>query len=471
MILKTLNTFLKNYPKAPLVIAYSGGVDSQVLLHAVAQLKRQNILKQNVIAIHVNHGLSPFAKQWQNFALHQCEQLNIQFKTVNVKVLEKPRTSLEAQARDKRYQALEELSPKNAVILTGHHQDDQVETFFLSLKRGSGLKGLSAMGIESEFGCKNQRLLRPLLNVSREGIVHYAQEHQLKWIEDESNTDTRFDRNFLRKEILPKLKARWSNFNQTVTRSAQHCQEAQQILDEVAEQDLEHCLVEKSVLAIPALMALSLARFNQTVRFFIHQHKSLMPTQQQLEQLYEQLSEAGKDKTPEVKLGDVWLRRFQDKLYLTSEYQAVKEWQYEIDLDKNNQTIELPDRLGKLILYLDQEKIIDSHEVPDNSARYKLDSDIDEKSITSLSLPNNIQSIKLAFSHENPKCLPDYRRQSRSLKKVLQELSIPPWQRKRLPLLFINNELVAVIGYFVCQPFIADKHQNKIIVHWLKESG
>lgn len=451
MIVKTLHTILKHYPQAPLVIAYSGGVDSQVLLHAVATLKCENHIKQKVMAIHVNHGLSAQSSHWQNFAKQQCQQLNIHFETINVEVIDKPRTSLEAQARDKRYQALENLSPKNAVILTAHHQDDQVETFFLSLKRGSGLKGLSAMGAVSEFGNKSQLLLRPLLNISREDIVHYAQEHQLEWIEDESNSDTRFDRNFLRKDILPELKVRWPNINQTIYRSVQHCQEAQQIIDEVAEQDLTQCLQASDVLAIPALMQLSQARFNQAIRFFIQQHKCLMPSQQQLQQLYEQLSQAAEDKTPEVKLGNIWLRRFQDKLYITPEYQTLTEWQCDIEFEKNHQMIELPDDLGKLTFNVKHEG--------------------NPELVSSISLPKKVESIRVAFAHKNPKCLPDYRQHSRPLKKVLQELTIPPWQRKRLPLLFINNELAAVIGHFVCQPFMADKHQNKIIVHWLKESG
>lgn len=449
MILKTLHTFLEHYPKAPIVIAYSGGVDSQVLLHAIAKLIREKSITQDVMAIHVNHGLSAQSEKWQMFAQIQCEQFNIDFKTINVDVIDKPRTSLEAQARDKRYQALENISPSNALILTGHHQDDQVETFFLALKRGAGLKGLSAMGFESQFEDKSQLLLRPLLTTSRDDIVSYAKEHQLEWIEDESNSDTRFDRNFLRKDVLPHLKARWPNFNQTVLRSTQHCQEAQKILDEVAKQDLEKCFLAEDILAIKPLMNLSNARFNQAIRHFIYQHKSLMPSQQQLLQLYEQLSHAAQDKTPEVKLGDIWLRRFQEKLYLTNEYHSVSDWHCEIDLRKGNQVIELPDCLGKLTFNYDHES----------------------QSALTFSLPDNVESIHIAFVHDNPKCLPDYRQHSRPLKKVLQELTIPPWQRKRLPLLFINNELAAVIGHFVCQPFMGNKHNKKIIVHWLKESG
>ncbi|GAA6205870.1 tRNA lysidine(34) synthetase TilS [Thalassotalea sp. SU-HH00458] len=453
MILPTLTNFLNHYPHAPIVIAYSGGVDSQVLLHAIAQLKKNNMVNQAVMAIHVNHGLSQSAGQWQQFAKQQCQLLNIDFKTINVNVIDKPRTSLEAQARDARYQALADLSPSNAVILTGHHQDDQVETFFLSLKRGSGLKGLSAMAMVSSFANAKQKLLRPLLQISRENIVCYAQENQLTWLEDESNDDIRFDRNFLRKEILPQLKARWLNFNDTVMRSTQHCQEAQSILDEVAAQDLAQCIQAQRVLSIAPLLLLSQARFNLVIRYFIEQHQGLMPSQQQLQQLYQQLTEAGKDKNPAVKLGEIWLRRFQDKLYLTEDYQSVINWRYDYDLAQTHgeYSIELPDGLGDVTVTYDE-------------------LNVHEKSFT-LSLPDSLQSMSIVFAHDNPKCLPEYRQQSRPLKKVLQELSIPPWQRKRLPLLFINDELAAVIGYFVCQPFSENKHQQKIMVHWQKESG
>jgi tRNA(Ile)-lysidine synthase len=456
MILPTLTTFLNHYPDAPIVIAYSGGVDSQVLLHAVAQLKQNNVLKQEVVAIHVNHGLSQSAEHWQQFAKQQCQLFDIDFRTINVNVIDKPRTSLEAQARDKRYQALADLSPNNAVILTGHHQDDQVETFFLALKRGSGLKGLSAMASDSKLAKSKQKLLRPLLEISRENIVQYAQAHQLTWLEDESNADTRFDRNFLRKEIIPQLKARWPNFNDTVMRSTQHCQEAQSILDELAEQDLSQCIVEPRVLSIAPLLLLSQARFNQVIRYFIQLHHALMPSQQQLQQLYQQLTEAGKDKNPAVKLGDVWLRRFQDKLYLTEDYQLVTNWRYDLDLAliDDDYAITMPDSLGCVFVISDEKAINEKQ----------------EKALV-LSLPESLHSISIVFEHDNPKCLPDYRQQSRPLKKVLQELSIPPWQRKRLPLLFINNELAAVVGYFVCQPFSENKYQQKIMVHWQKESG
>ncbi|MEW6991262.1 tRNA lysidine(34) synthetase TilS [Colwelliaceae bacterium 6441] len=452
MILKTLKKYLTKHSNTPLVIAYSGGVDSQVLLHAIAQLKQQNHLSQEILAIHVNHGLSPFAKQWQDFTKQQCKTLGINYQTVNVEIEQKPRISLEAQARDKRYHALSELSPDNAILLTGHHQDDQVETFFLSLKRGSGLKGLSAMAVSSTFGDKSQQLTRPFLNTSRKDIVQYAQENNLEWIEDESNKNIVFDRNFLRKDILPKLNARWANFDQTVMRSIQHCQDAQTILDEVAEQDLAHCLIESSIVDITALMALSLARFNQVVRFFINQHHQLMPSQQQLLQLRQQLLSAGKDKNPAVKLGDIWFRRYQNKLYLTPDFKSVAQWEESFTLSEEQKNIKLPDLLGELLIN-------------------KADKSLASQYTILMSIPSHIDNIAIKFSHDNPQCQPEYRQHSRSLKKVLQELNIPPWQRKRLPMLYVNNELAAVIGLFVCQPFLENVHQQKITIHWHKNSG
>lgn len=467
MILNTLKNYLVKYPETPIVVAYSGGIDSQVLLHAVSKLEQNKTVTNRILAIHVNHGLSPLAEQWQNFCKQQCQQLSIEFQTIEVEILNKPRTSIEAQARDKRYQVLENLSPDNALILTGHHQDDQVETFFLSLKRGSGLKGLSAMGQYSSFGNKSQFLLRPLLNISRAEIELYAKEHNLKWIEDESNSDISFDRNFLRRNILPQLKERWSNFNGTVSRSIQHCQDAQQILDEIAAQDLTHCLVDSHILDISSLLLLSQPRFNQTIRFFIAQHNQLMPSVQQLFQLHEQLSNAGKDKSPEVKLGDIWLRRFQDKLYLTADQQSVAQWQCDIDLSGEQKEITLPDHLGKLIF-----NVVDASLDEDGLGEKKYTTDkLNENEICSLSVPKNIDTIKISFSHGNPKCLPDFRHKSRSFKKVLQELFIPPWERKRLPLLYVNDELAAVVNSFVCQPFLLNKHQRKIKVHWVKKSG
>ena len=175
-----------------------------------------------------------------------------------------------------------------ALIITGHHSDDQAETFLLALKRGSGLKGLSAMAIESKR--ENDLLLRPLLKISRAEIIDYANQFSLTWVEDESNTDTHFDRNFIRNEIVPLLSNRWPSIVNTINRSSEHCREGQLLLNELAAEDLTHCQCSNNRLLIEPLSQLSQARFNNVIRYFLQQKSCLMPSTQQLAQLYHQLS-------------------------------------------------------------------------------------------------------------------------------------------------------------------------------------
>jgi len=456
MILDTLKNVLANYPTTSLVVAYSGGVDSQVLLHALTILKNKNLINHSISACHINHGLSKNAEDWQIFAKQQCDQYGIAYSTYAVVVEKQPRQSLEAIAREKRYQVLEKYSDEQSLVLTGHHQDDQVETFLLALKRGSGLKGLSAMAVHSPFGDKQQAILRPFLSCSRQEIVDYANENGLQWVEDESNQDTQFDRNFLRQVILPEFQQRWTSINQTIVRSAQHCQDAQNILDEIAEQDIARCAVEKNILEVEALTQLSVPRFNQVIRYLLAQHNFLMPSLAQLSQLHQQLF-AEDDKSPEVKLGEVWLRKYKKHLYLTKTFQPLESWQYELDItDKSiiDEPITLPDELGQLIF----------------STNDALSIDDTGQNIT---IPKLCKRLSISFTHINPICLPEYRQHSRVLKKVLQELNIPPWQRKRLPFLYLDGELAAVIGKFTCKPFLINKSSSvgrKINVHWLGQA-
>jgi tRNA(Ile)-lysidine synthase len=173
---------IKQYAHCDIVIAYSGGVDSQVLLHSIAQLKSNQQISNEILVCHVNHGLSDNALHWQNFAKQECHKLSLKLVVQKVNINVQPQQSLEAIARDLRYNALKALSERPAIILTGHHSDDQSETFLLALKRGGGLKGLSSMLQVSPLG--KHFLVRPLLNISREQIQQYALANQLTWVED-----------------------------------------------------------------------------------------------------------------------------------------------------------------------------------------------------------------------------------------------------------------------------------------------
>jgi tRNA(Ile)-lysidine synthase len=450
-ILQTLDHFFSLHDNRNIAVAYSGGVDSQVLLHGLCTLRNQHKIKQNIQVYHVNHGLSHNADDWQKFALQQCQALNVSLTICSVNIKIEARQSLEEKARVARYEALQSACDPTDIIVTGHHSDDQAETFLLALKRGSGVKGLSAMPGVNTLG--EQLLARPLLSHSRAEIEQYAQQNQLTWIDDESNLDINYDRNFLRHHILPLLQKRWPGINDTLGRSAQHCAQAQTLADELAQQDLQLVQTEKFSLSVDALSQLSIARFNNVIRYFLQQHQVLMPSSKQLQQIHNQLN-ASIDKNPAVQLAQHCVRRFQGALHLTAIFADVSQWQqlleWPANINKNHTlTVLLPDNIGQLAV---------------SSDRFADNDQFDW--CASIIAPKLDQQISVRFSHQNPRCLPAYRQHSRSVKKVLQELNIPIWQRRRLPFLFYNDELVAVIGHFVCKPYLVDDQAKAIKVYW-----
>jgi len=440
----TLKPLFDTHGNIELIIAYSGGIDSQVLMHALTQLKQNKLICNEITVCHINHGLSKNAESWQDFAKQECIKLSVNFIVKHVDVQIKSQLSLEAQARDARYDALKSLRNKKSIVLTGHHSDDQSETFLLALKRGAGLKGLSAMSEQTQFA--QHLLVRPLLSISRQEIEAYADVHQLTWVEDESNIDTCFDRNFIRHKIMPLMRERWPSINNTINRSASHCLAGQELLDELAEQDLNTCRATESALHIQALSKLSPARFSNLLRYFMAQHDCLMPSTEQLKQVRQQLQSAD-DKSPEIKVAEHFFRRFKGDLFLTPAYDDISDWQTSVDLGKAKSEITLPDNLGLLVF--NHNNAIGS-ELP------------------CICLPRAHQQVSVRFSHANPKCLPDFRQHSRSVKKVLQELNIAPWQRKRIAFLYYDDELVTAIGYFICQPFIAKATDKSIKINWLQ---
>ncbi|TMM44883.1 tRNA lysidine(34) synthetase TilS [Colwellia ponticola] len=451
----TLRPLIELDENIELIIAYSGGVDSQVLLHALIQLQQKIRFTNTITVCHVNHGLSQNAQAWQNFAEQECAKLLVNLVIKKVNLQPKPQQSLEALARDARYDALKSLRDKKCLVLTGHHSDDQSETFLLALKRGAGLKGLSAMAVQSELG--QHLLVRPLLSISRQEIEDYANSHQLTWVEDESNTDNCFDRNFIRQQIMPSLRKRWPSISQTINRSASHCLAGQELLDELAEQDLAVCKAETTGLQVEPLKLLSPARFNNLLRFFMAQQGCLMPSTEQVKQVRQQLA-ADADKMPQIKVGQYVFRRYKNTLFLTSFYQDISDWQVQVDISYRALTlgdivVNLPDNVGTLVFNASTAQKLNSA----NKSSQNIPIDhltMNQKTLPGIALPKAAQQVTIRFSHDNPTCLPHFRQHSRSVKKVLQELNIAPWERKRIPFLYYDNVLVAAIGHFICQSFI-----------------
>jgi tRNA(Ile)-lysidine synthase len=211
-------------------VGYSGGVDSHVLLHLLTSIR--NKIHSTVTAVHINHGISKNSDIWSEYCKQVCDHFDVTFKHIKINADCPDGDSLENWARQQRYAAFAELVRQNDILLTAHNRDDQAETVLLQLLRGSGPRGLSAMPVVKQIS--KGLLARPLLNYSRKEILDYANNVDLKWIDDETNDDIKYDRNYLRQIVIPVLEERWPSFSQVVSRSARHQSEILQILDEIA---------------------------------------------------------------------------------------------------------------------------------------------------------------------------------------------------------------------------------------------
>jgi tRNA(Ile)-lysidine synthase len=295
-----------------MTVALSGGVDSVVLLHLLYQLqKTQNFTLK---ASHVHHGLSKNADKWVKFCEKLCTKLSVPLDVHRIKLPQKKSLGIEGEARQLRYEKL--LQSKTDLVVLAHHEDDQAETFLLQLIRGAGVKGLSSMAHFDD----SRRLWRPLLNTSRIEIESYAKKHQLKWIEDESNQNIDFDRNFIRSKVLPILKNRFTHIIKVISRSSAHLAEAQNLLDDLAQIDLKNYLksyIYKHKLQVKTLDKLSNARAKNVLRYWLEINDQLMPSKDLLDELLRQVLTAKKDARLKIQLSkDYEIRRYQDEIYI-----------------------------------------------------------------------------------------------------------------------------------------------------------
>jgi tRNA(Ile)-lysidine synthase len=299
-------------------VGFSGGLDSTVLLHLLVELGRHEHLPP-LNAIHVHHGLQAVADVWPLHCQQVCEALGVPLQVVSVQV--RASASLEQAARDARYAAFRERVAPGEVLLTGQHRDDQAETLLFRLLRGAGLRGLAGMPASRALG--QGHLLRPLLNISREELEAYARKHQLRWIEDPSNTDPGFDRNYLRHQVLPAIIARWPRASASMARAAAHLNEAQQLLDERAEEDLQHAKtahaqawIDLPSLSLDALSLLSEPRQRNALRHWLGPLTRLPDSDHWAG--WRDLRDAGPGSNPLWRLADGELHRAQGRIWWLS---------------------------------------------------------------------------------------------------------------------------------------------------------
>lgn len=428
-------------------IALSGGLDSVVLLHLFARL-REITPGVTLHAHHINHGLSANAQNWSAFCAALCADLQVNFNCSSVDLQKKNRTSIEALAREKRYICLQQGLSVDSYLVTAHHQDDQLETVLLALKRGSGNTGLQ--GVRHKQKLKTGHLIRPLLNYSRAHLEAYARSFKLDWIEDESNQDQAFDRNFIRHSIAPLLKQRWPGIAKSVARSATICQEQQQVLDELAEQDFKvaaFCFLNQQALSCEVLQQLSAGRRNNVLRFWFKENRLDYPSSAQLKTVWTDIVLANNDALPVMRFKEHSIRRYRNHLYLLADKQIIPHsgasivWQGE-------QTVSL--LAGRIKLAFNYEQETDD--------------------VSDMLSCNAHSKIEICFREHLPAkltCKPQGRNCSRSIKKLLHEYHVPPWLRDTVPFILINGELRAALGLWSCQPSANqdnDRHLNIFVV-------
>jgi tRNA(Ile)-lysidine synthase len=410
-IITALRPYL--YQERAIMVAFSGGIDSTVLLHALVQSRSAYALKLSAIYIH--HGISQYADQWAIHCQQICQQWQVPLHISKVQI--DIRGNIEAQARTARYQAISQQLQPNQVLMTAQHLNDQSETFLLALKRGSGPTGLSAMPAVSPFA--DSYLIRPLLSISRIAIETYAAIHQLHWIEDESNQDTHYDRNFLRLKVLPELNHRWPQFNQMVARSAELCAEESQLIAELIQDQLQHCLTPEKQLYLQPLLAMSDIKRNAILRAWFKQHQIDMPSRQQLKLLWQTVALAREDANPVFKLQQIMIRRYQQVLYLLPQSPSLMDIILPWDMSS---ALILPDDLGQLTL---------TTSTP-----------------ATLRAPQANEQVTIRF-HAQGRFTIVNRSGSRTIKKLWQELGVPPWMRNRIPLIYYNETLISAVGIFI----------------------
>ena len=450
-------------------VGLSGGVDSVVLLDMLGRLR--NDLRLALSAVHVNHQISAHAQEWEAFCKALCQARGVALAVRRVQV---PRdgSGVEAAARNLRYQAYGGLEAD--FVALAHHLDDQVETFLLQLLRGAGPKGLAAMPVlragkdDPLRGQVRRRMraegreiaaqhdissfiphpssliphpciLRPLLAVTRNEIEAYAKARKLEWIEDDSNADSRHDRNFMRNELLPRLETRFPAYRETLSRATRNLADYSELAEELAALDAH--AFDDGVVPVESLRGLSDARALNLLRRLFASRGLPMPHRTGLEEALRQCRDAGADSEVHVSFGSHGLRCFRGQVGIVEESGAMPiDWNTRWD---GRRELLLPAGLGVL------------------RARAALGEGIAARHFAQ-------QGATVRSRSGGERMRPADDRPRRTLKNLLQETAVPPWERERMPLLFIGDALAWVPGIGVATEFRAASDEQGIVPEWTR---
>lgn len=425
--------FLRRHPPGQrLGVGYSGGLDSTVLLHLLADLRGEFAF--HLSAVHVHHGLSPQADVWAAHCRRQCADLDVPLRVERVEV-HRAGQGLEAAAREARYQAFSRLEVD--ALALAQQRDDQAETVLLQLLRGAGMKGLAAMPEQRSLG--SLKLLRPLLDVSREEIEAYARARGCSWVDDESNADTALRRNALRHRLMPLLEDLFPGAAVTLAQAAAQFAESASLLDALARQDGVAAIGPEG-LPVARLKELDAARARNLLRHYLELH-GIPIRRERLHETLEQMLQAREDAQPVVDFGTATLRRFHGQVVLVHLKPTPKPpqdadartwyWQGEAELDLG--------AAGKLCF---------------SAAAGQ-----------GVRLPERV-TVRLRVGGE--KLRPVALRPARTLKNLLREAGVPPWLRECLPLIYLEDRLAWAAEIGADAAFQAGPEEAGWLISWRK---
>jgi len=429
----SFDLILNTYPQAKKIwIACSGGMDSSVLLHLIFSNKSK--ISTPLEVVYVNHGLQEKSSEWGDFCKTQCDGYDIPFTQLIINEAVPKGVSVEAWAREKRYALIAQVMAKDDLLFTAHHQDDQVETFFLQALRGAGPRGLSSMPLFKDFA--NAVHVRPLLNYCRNELLSYANENKLSWQEDESNANTKFDRNYLRNKIIPAFEHRWPAYRETISRLLSHQQDCTALMYEVGLEDLK-LVSHENKLSLIALRSLSITRQKNIIFIWLQEQKFESPGSKHINKIISDLINTTNDNATCVNWKNVEIRKYRKYLYASKKMHK--------DIGVLNCQWDLASPL----------KIMDETLI----AKSKIGSGLSKKKIDNA-------SISVQYRQGGEKIQPNNNDHSKTVKQLFQERGVLPWERDRFPLIYVNDTLAAIPGVCVDKNYSAVNDEPSWQVIW-----
>ena len=415
-------------------VAFSGGMDSIVLLHAV-----NNLLdgQSKIRAIHIDHNIVNNSNELAQSCKKICKNYGIDLEIIALKIKHKG-FGIEAAARDDRYKMLKEKLQENEYLLTAHHEDDQMETIFLRMARGTGLNGLQGINEKYPFG--KGIIFRPMLTANKKSVMEYAKEHQLKWIEDPSNQDTYFDRNYLRKKIIPEFRERWPSIATSVSRLSQLSAQNIEILNQVAEEDIG-VIENMNELPLSKLHEKSFERANNIIRYMILANGMNIPSMMTFQNGLRRILENNNDKSV-IEWKGCSIRKYNNNLYFLDNK----------DIEPNKVDVKIPWELEKKI---------------------NLGSNIGSIEATfihghGLSIQKCKNKLTISYRQGGELIKPVGHNMKKSLKNLYQENKILPWTRDKIPLIYCQDDLVSVADLWLNQNYMASQKEEGFFVNWHK---